>query len=56
VLVELPHESDAELANLVISLALRVEVTATLTTAHVDCGRRLAHVLNIEAEGATYGR
>lgn len=37
VLVELPHESNAELADLVVGLALGVEVTATLATAHVDC-------------------
>jgi hypothetical protein len=37
VLVELPHEGDAELADLVIGLALGVEIGATFAAAHVDC-------------------
>lgn len=37
VLAELPHERDAELADLVVRLALGVEVTAALATSHVDC-------------------
>ena len=37
VLVELPHESNAELADLVVGLALGVEVASSLATAHVDC-------------------
>jgi hypothetical protein len=36
VLAELPHEGDAESADLVVRLALGVEVTATLATAHVE--------------------
>jgi len=40
VLVELPHESYAELADLVVGLALGVEVAATLTAAYVDCEAR----------------
>lgn len=34
---ELPHEGHAELADLVVRLALGVEVTATFAAAHVDC-------------------
>ena len=37
VLVELPHEGNAELADLVVGLALGVEVGTTLATAHIDC-------------------
>lgn len=37
VLVELPHEGNAELADLVVGLALGVEVASSLATAHVDC-------------------
>ena len=36
VLVELPHEGNAELADLVVGLALGVEVATSLATAHVD--------------------
>ena len=38
VLVELPHEGNAELADLVVRLALGVEVAATLATTHVEAG------------------
>ena len=38
VLAELPHEGNAELADLVVGLALGVEVAATLATAHVEAG------------------
>ena len=37
VLVELPHEGNAELADLVVGLALGIEVASSLGTAHVDC-------------------
>lgn len=43
VLVELPHEGNAELANLIVRLALGVKVTATFATAHVDCEVQLAN-------------
>ena len=36
VLVELPHERNAKLADLVVRLALGVEVGTTLATAHID--------------------
>lgn len=39
VLAELPHEGNAEPADLVVGLALGVEVASTLATAHVDCGQ-----------------
>jgi hypothetical protein len=39
VLAELPHEGNAELANLVVRLALGVEVTATLGSAHVQASK-----------------
>jgi hypothetical protein len=35
-LVELPHEGNAELADLVVGLALGVKVAATLTSTHVQ--------------------
>lgn len=38
-LVKLPHESNAELADLVVRLALGVEVGTTLATAHVKAGQ-----------------
>ena len=55
-LVQLAHESDAELADLVVGLALGVKVGTTLATAHGDCNlsqyakcwhkvRRYAYVL-----------
>lgn len=36
VLVELPHKGIAKLADLVVRLALGVEVATSLATAHVD--------------------
>ena len=39
VLVKLPHEGNAELADLVVGLALGVEVGTTLATAHVEAGQ-----------------
>jgi hypothetical protein len=39
VLAELPHEGDAELADLVVRLALGVKVAATLGSAHVQAGK-----------------
>jgi hypothetical protein len=41
VLAELPHERNAELADLIIRLALRVEVGTTLATAHVKTGQSI---------------
>jgi hypothetical protein len=41
VLIELPHEGNAELADLVVGLALRVEVTSSLTTTHVQAGKSI---------------
>ena len=41
VLAELPHERNAELADLVIRLALGVEVGTTLATAHVQTGQSI---------------
>jgi hypothetical protein len=38
VLAELPHEGHAELADLVVGLALGVEVAASLATAHIEAG------------------
>jgi hypothetical protein len=38
VLAELGHEGDTETANLVVRLALGVEVGTTLTTTHVQAG------------------
>lgn len=38
VLVELPHEGNAELADLVVRLALGVKVAAAFATAHVEAG------------------
>ena len=35
VLAKLPHERDAELADLVVSLALGIEVAAAFATTHV---------------------
>ena len=40
-LVELPHEGNAELADLVVRLALRVEVGTTLATTHVEAGKSI---------------
>lgn len=40
-LVKLPHERNAELANLVVRLALGVEVGATLATTHVETGKSI---------------
>jgi hypothetical protein len=37
VLAQLRHESDAELADLVVRLALGVEVRTSLPAAHVHC-------------------
>lgn len=39
VLVKLPHESNAELADLVVRLALGVKVGTTLATAHVEASK-----------------
>jgi hypothetical protein len=39
VLVKLPHEGNAELADLVVRLALGIEVGTTLATAHVEAGQ-----------------
>ena len=41
VLAELPHERNAELADLVVRLALGVEVGTTLATAHVKTGQSI---------------
>ena len=41
VLVKLPHESNAELADLVVRLALGVEVGTTLATTHVEAGKSI---------------
>jgi hypothetical protein len=41
VLVELPHEGNAELADLVVGLALGVEVASSLTTTHVQAGKSI---------------
>jgi hypothetical protein len=41
VLVKLPHEGNAELADLVVRLALRVEVGTTLATTHVEAGKSI---------------
>lgn len=41
VLIELPHEGNAKLADLVIRLALGVEVGTTLATAHVEAGQSI---------------
>ena len=41
VLVELPHEGNAELADLVVRLALGVEVGTTLATTHVEAGKSI---------------
>jgi hypothetical protein len=41
VLAELPHEGNAELADLVVGLALGVEVGTTLATAHVEAGQSI---------------
>jgi hypothetical protein len=40
VAAQLAHEGDAELADLVVALALGVEVGAPFAAAHVDCQRR----------------
>lgn len=40
-LVELPHKGNAELADLVVRLALRVEVGTTLATTHVEAGKSI---------------
>ena len=39
VLVELPHERNAKLADLVVRLALGVEVGTTLAATHVEAGK-----------------
>jgi hypothetical protein len=39
VLVELPHEGNAELADLVVRLSLGVEIASTLATSHVQAGK-----------------
>jgi hypothetical protein len=49
VLAELGHEGDTEAANLVVRLALGVEVRATLATAHVKAGQGILEDL-LEAE------
>ena len=36
-LVELAHEGDTELADLVVGLALGIEVCAALTATHTHC-------------------
>jgi hypothetical protein len=41
VLVKLPHEGNAELADLVVRLALGIEVGTTLATAHVEAGQSI---------------
>jgi hypothetical protein len=41
VLVKLPHEGDAELADLVVRLALGVEVGTTLATTDVEASERI---------------
>lgn len=40
-LAKLPHERNAELADLVVGLALGVEVGTTLTTTHVEAGKSI---------------
>jgi hypothetical protein len=55
VLVELPHEGNAELADLVVGLALGVEVASSLTTAHIDY-YELALDLYAMGSGMTYGQ
>jgi hypothetical protein len=49
VLAELPHERHAEFADLVVRLALRVEVTAALGSAHVQAGKGILEDL-LEAQ------
>lgn len=41
VLVELPHEGNAELADLVVGFALGVKVASSLTTTHVQAGKSI---------------
>ena len=41
VLVKLPHEGNAELADLVVRLALGIKVGATLATTHVQTGKSI---------------
>lgn len=55
VLVELPHEGNAELADLVVRLALGVEVASSLATAHVDC-LCVSLMILCDRLGMTYGR
>jgi len=49
VLAELPHERYAELADLVVGLALGVEVASSLGTAHVQAGKGILEDL-LEAQ------
>jgi hypothetical protein len=56
-LAELPHEGNAELADLVVGLALGVKVGTTLGTAHVHCAIVSAHVrLSHVLRYVTYSR
>lgn len=68
VLVEFPHERNAEFTDLVVRLALGVEVGATLATTHVEAGKSILEDLleakeledgevdsRVEAESALVG-